>query len=229
MTAVAIFVKTPGLSPVKTRLAETVGSEFATALYLASAASVVEAAREAAIGPVYWASAEPGSLAEKHWTDLPLVEQGEGGLGARMHRVLDVLVDRHGSALLLGADAPQLDPALLRRAEAWLASEFRARVVGPARDGGFWTFGANHAIELKRWTGVTYSRPDTLMHFRSSVGADAEWLELPILSDLDTIEDLERVAGELRGLPDPLPAQRALIDRLAESKALEPAIRDPEP
>lgn len=218
MTAVAIFVKTPGLSPVKTRLARSVGRELATELYLASAAAVAESAQRAGIGPVYWATAEPAAQAECLWTDLPLVEQGEGDLGSRMHRVLATLIDRHDGGLLLGADAPQLDPTLLRRAGDWLAREFRARVVGPARDGGFWTFGANHPIELERWTRVTYSRPDTLMHFRNSLGSDAEWLELPMLSDLDTKEDMPRVAAELAALPKPLPRQAQLMTMLKQPK-----------
>jgi rSAM/selenodomain-associated transferase 1 len=214
LTAIAIFVKTPGLSAVKTRLAATIGPARAAALYRHCAAAVAEAAREAAVGTVYWATAEPIDRIDERWTDLPLLEQGYGGLGARMHNVLDQLVKRHGSGLLLGADAPQLDAAVLSRAAEWLQRGVPSSVVGPAADGGFWTFGANHVRDLSRWTRVPYSHPDTLQAFRESMGDDSAWLELPTLTDLDTAEDMARVAAELAALPHPLPRQRDLMAQL---------------
>jgi len=227
MTAIAIFVKTPGLSPLKTRLAQSIGQENATRIYRSCAAAVAEAASRAEVGPVYWATAEPPEQVDGRWQGLPLVGQGEGGLGERMHHIMAELVARHGSGLLLGADAPQLDPAVLRQADAWLAREVPSRIVGPARDGGFWTFGANHVPTLERWTSISYSRPDTLMFFRNSIGGDAEWLELPMLSDLDTAGDMARVAAELEQLPHPLPRQRELMAMLARQRMQDENPRRP--
>ncbi|WP_376696700.1 TIGR04282 family arsenosugar biosynthesis glycosyltransferase [Wenzhouxiangella sp. EGI_FJ10305] len=213
MTAIAIFVKTPGLSPVKTRLARTLGTEQAEALYLECAATVAEVVGQASPN-VYWAIAEPERQAAAHWPGLAHIAQGPGGLGERMQRVLAALVERHGSGLLLGADAPQIDAALLRRACSWLSCDPPLNACGPARDGGFWTFGANHVPPLERWTRVPYSRPDTLQRFRESIGDETEWLELPMLSDLDTAEDMARVAAELKRLHRPLPSQLALLELL---------------
>ncbi len=218
MTAIAIFVKTPGVSAVKTRLAASIGAERATALYRRCAGAVADTARKAAVGRVYWATAESIEQVGEQWSELPLLEQGSGGLGERMHRVMDELVRRHGSGLLLGADAPQLDPAVLRRADEWLARDVPSRVIGPASDGGFWTVGADHVPEQYRWTQVSYSRPDTLVYFRNSIGNDTEWLDLPMLTDLDTADDMARVAAELAQLPHPLPRQYELMDLLGESK-----------
>ncbi|MFW5927016.1 MAG: TIGR04282 family arsenosugar biosynthesis glycosyltransferase, partial [Wenzhouxiangella sp.] len=186
MTAIAIFVKTPGFSRVKTRLARDIGEDRAIALYRQCAAAVFEVAGSAAVGPVYWALAETDADAQTRWTPAACIRQGPGGLGERMSRVLAALVERHGSGLLLGADAPQIDTAHLREAAGWLEHPSMRQVVGPARDGGFWTFGANHVVPAERWTGVAYSRPDTLGMFRASIGDEAPRLELPILTDLDT-------------------------------------------
>jgi len=213
VTAIAIFVKTPGLSPVKTRLAATLGTERAEALYRQCAAAVAEVACDAG-KHVYWAIAEPADQAAEHWPDFAHIDQGAGGLGERMHRVLSTLVEHHGAGLLLGADAPQVEPAVLRRAAAWLQRNHPASVLGPASDGGFWTFGANHVPDLSCWTRVSYSHPDTLWQFRQSIGADIECLELPILTDLDTQEDTARVAAELAQLPQRLPRQNQLLDML---------------
>ncbi|NBD96419.1 MAG: DUF2064 domain-containing protein [Gammaproteobacteria bacterium] len=218
MTAIAIFVKTPGVSAVKTRLAATLGPSRATALYRRSAAAVAEAAVAADIGPVYWAAAEAISELGEQWSDLPRLEQGDGTLGERMHRILDELVGSHGSGLLLGADAPQLDPSVLREAADWLQRDRASSVLGPASDGGFWTFGTNRMPPLSKWTRVPYSRPDTLRQFRYSIGDDTEWLDLPKLTDLDTEEDMKAVDAELRSLPLPLPSQLALIDALGETE-----------
>ncbi len=213
MSAIAIFVKTPGISPVKTRLARTIGPKRAEALYRRCAATVGEIAGNIS-EHVYWALAEkPGDVASE-WPGFEHLGQGGGSLGERMHRVLSELVSRHGSGLLLGADAPQIDPAELVRASAWLDTARPRHVIAPASDGGFWTIGGNHITAMERWTRVLYSRADTLSEFRRSLGNEAEWLELPTLTDLDTQEDMERVAAELRSLNQPLPSQVALAEAL---------------
>lgn len=217
MTAIAIFVKTPGISPVKTRLAETLGTSQAIGLYRLCTAAVESVAQAADVGPVYWALAEASPQAIAQWQgNTQLIEQGGGDLGQRMSRVMKTLVERHGSGLLLGGDAPQLERAELRRAADWLANPAPRNVIGPARDGGFWTFGANRTIPTQWWTRVAYSRPDTLEKFMQSMGNDSEWLRLPRLTDLDTAKDLVPLATELHHLHHPLPAQQQLI------KALEP-------
>ncbi|HEV8692715.1 MAG TPA: hypothetical protein VGQ93_00795, partial [Lysobacter sp.] len=58
----AIFVKTPGYSPVKTRLAADCGRAYAEAWYRRAAAAVASVAKIAADREgiaVYWAVAEP--------------------------------------------------------------------------------------------------------------------------------------------------------------------------
>lgn len=217
MSAIAIFVKTPGLSPVKTRLAASLGTERAEALYRHCAATVAEVAARAS-EHVYWAIAEPADQAAEHWPDLAHLEQGTGGLGQRMHHVLTTLLERHGAGLLLGADAPQIDATVLASACARLSCDSPLRVCGPARDGGFWTFGANHVPPLERWTRVAYSRTDTLQSFRASVGDDIKWVSLPKLTDLDTANDMARLAAELAALPSPLPRQKELVTWLKASK-----------
>jgi len=222
MTAIAIFVKTPGLSPVKTRLAASIGEADAVDLYRQCAAAVYSAARAADIGPVYWALAESTPDAIRHWqAQAPVIGQGTGDLGQRMARVMETLVKRHGHGLLLGADAPQLDVEQLRRAALWLEGERRRNVIGPAHDGGFWTVGSNHTVPMDRWTRVAYSHPDTLAQFIQSMGREAEWLKLPTLTDLDTAADLAGLSEELQQLHHPLPSQSNLITTL-ENSILEP-------
>jgi glycosyltransferase A (GT-A) superfamily protein (DUF2064 family) len=213
---IAIFVKTPGRSPLKTRLAADLGVERATRWYLLAAEAVAAVAREAAPGRVYWAVAEDDAAADPLWRALPTLPQGDGGLGERMHRVHAALVARHGAGLLLGADTPQLEARALRDAIAWLRAPSARLAIGGALDGGFRTIGANREIALERWVGVPYSRAETAAHFRAALDGCGQWLELGTLTDVDTSSDLGLCAAALRALPNPLPEQHALRDWMQE-------------
>ncbi len=52
--AIAIFVKTPGVSPLKTRLAASLGQEKALHFYKLSLKCIISTLEETAINP-YWA------------------------------------------------------------------------------------------------------------------------------------------------------------------------------
>jgi glycosyltransferase A (GT-A) superfamily protein (DUF2064 family) len=210
--AIAIFVKSPGYSALKTRLAAGIGAAVAEEWYRRAARAVAEVAVAAgrAAAAVYWAVAEPEAIAAAAWPDLPNLAQGEGGLGARMGRVHAELVRRHGGGLLLGADTPQLAGDHLRAALDWCADAAPRQVIGPARDGGFWLYGANRATPGGAWEDVVYSRADTAQGFRARFAERGAWLELPVLTDVDRSDDLHPMQRELATLSSPAPAQYAL-------------------
>ena len=226
MTAgIAVFVKTPGRSPIKTRLAVSLGRDIAEGWHRRAAGCVADAA--AASGhPVYWAVAESEAMSDPLWRDRPRIPQGPGGLGRRMARVHAELVARHGAGILVGADLPQLDPAELGFAGEWLLAEEERFVLGPARDGGFWLFGANRTIDLPAWESVDYSRDDTARAFVESIGGD-RWRRLATRTDLDESRDIEPVLAELRALPRPRPGQLRLADWL-ERLVADRVASDPE-
>lgn len=216
--ALGLFVKTPGLSPVKTRLARSIGAPAAERLYLACADAVSQLLqqfqRSSGVDCRY-AIAESGSLAEAYWAargGLGLMAQGEGGLGARMANIQRQLVSEAGFGLLVGADCPQLQLQDLQSAADWLRSPQPRQVIGAAEDGGFWLYGGNRAAPSALWESVVYSQPRTGKEFRAALAAYGELRELPVRGDLDTHEDLPRLAAALRALPTPLPAQRRVLD-----------------
>lgn len=207
----AIFVKTPGHSTVKSRLAAECGETYAIDWYRHATAAVASVARatQAQSGlTVYWAVAE--AVAHDAWTDFPTLAQGVGDLGTRMAHVHAQLVARHGFGLLIGADAPQVTAALLHDAAAWLATPSQRLALGRARDGGFWLFGANVVAPLAAWTCVSYSQPDTSRDFRAAMAGLGEWRELETLTDADRAGDLAVVQHALQSLPDPTAEQSAL-------------------
>lgn len=221
--ALAIFVKTPGHSPVKTRLAAECGERYAVEWYRRAAAAVASVARaaQARYGvAAYWAVAEPDAL--DAWPDLPTIAQGEGDLGTRMSKVHAELVERHGSGVLIGADAPQLTATLLGEAIDWVSVPLPRLVIGPAQDGGFWLFGGNAVPPLQAWTAVAYSATDTARQLQHSMRDAGDWRTLATLTDADHASDLAAVQRALQGLPDPTPEQRTLA-RWMREQALAPS------
>lgn len=204
---VAIFVKTPGLSPLKTRLAAGLGRAAAEQWYRLAASAVAAAASRVPGLTAYWAVAEASPDAHAAWPGLPLLAQGEGELGARMGRVHATLLERHGFALLLGADTPQVDPARLAQAADWLAADEPRLVMGPARDGGFWLLGANRNPAPSDWLRSACGRDDTARGFRDAMARHGDWLTLPTLTDVDEATDLGPMLDELALLDRPLAEQ----------------------
>lgn len=214
----AIFVKTPSLSPVKTRLWPRLGRRRAEAFHLASAAAVasvvLQAQAESCAAPQllpYWAIAESAALNGESWTDFPQLAQACGGLGERMFQVHAWLLQQNTGALLLGADTPQLSSASLLSAADWLSGDAPRIVIGCAQDGGFWLFGSNRPIPAQCWTSVAYSTPHTARDFLAQVAPYGECLELEQLSDVDHYEDFEAAREQLAALPLLTDAQQSLL------------------
>lgn len=213
--ALAIFTKTPGLSPVKTRLAEAIGRDAAEQFHRLAAAATAEVAAACAdaVEPC-WAVAEDDPRAGAAWPDFPVILQGLGGLGKRLHRVYAELQTRHGAALMIGTDIPQVHPTLIRRAVAALDDPRADYVLGPARDGGFWLFGGKRPIAETAWVAVPYSGPDTADALCRNLAGSGKLRRLPALTDVDAAADLAALGSALARLDSPTPAQRRLKEWL---------------
>ncbi len=194
MTAVAIFVKTPGLSPVTTRLARGMGGAHATKFHRRAAAAVGATARAAApdVTP-HWAVAEQDALAHPAWSAFPTLWQGDGDLGTRLDRVY---------------------AALLRDAALTVRNGGPPYAMGPATDGGFWLFGGRAPVPPDVWHSVAYSRADTGARLAEALGRFGSISWLPALADTDEALDLPALVSALGCLRDPLPEQASLPDWL---------------
>jgi hypothetical protein len=206
-SAVAIFVKTPGLSPIKTRLAKTIGQAAAESAYRlcvkAIKATVVQVDADA-----FCAVAEQGGLRDPLGQGLECVHTGPGCLGQRQHQVYQRLLQRYQRVILIGSDSPQLTADRLHQAIETLKTE--QFVVGPALDGGYYLFAGKRPLSQEFWTNLTYSRSDTCKNLLAGLPAKAHLLS-PI-TDLDTVEDLAQLHRELSALGTALsPEQQALL------------------
>lgn len=217
----AIFVKTPGVSPLKTRLAVGMGidSERWYRLAVDAVKSVAIEAHDKTGINAYWAVAEQEAMQHSLWQSLPRLAQTDdvqAGLGERMGRVMRMLVRQHGFGILLGADAPQICSADMQAASEFLDHESPRLVLGPAGDGGFWCVGSNQAFPINLWQSVTYSQPDTYTDFVTAFSPFAEISNLRTLSDVDEVPDLAACQRELEALDSATPEQRKLLDAFSQ-------------
>lgn len=218
--ALAIFVKTPGYSPVKTRLANDIGQPGAETFYLKASKAVTAVARQAEESSqlqCYYAVAEKEALDDSNWRQFPTLWQGEGGLGERMERVYRTLLEDHEFVLLIGADSPQMTVKLLVEASDQMHQASNKQMVfGPSVDGGFWLFGGNCSIPLHCWTTVEYSQADTGDNFYHTMATLGPVKTLQTIQDTDVIEDLPGLHQALQNLSQPLLEQQQLMDYLQQ-------------
>jgi rSAM/selenodomain-associated transferase 1 len=215
--ALAIFVKTPGYSPVKTRLAQTIGKEKAEEFFKFSLQAteefILHSLKELKSNmAVYWAVSEQEAHQDPLWSNFLKVSQGTGSLGERLHFVQQKLMSKHSHVYMIGADSPHLSSQTLSKAISATADS--DHVIGLTEDGGFYLYGGNESFNKDFWTSITYSSETTAKEFIEKIGIDRfSYLEKNF--DIDTIEDLKRLAT----LPTEnlLPKQKAVVQWAKEN------------
>lgn len=213
--AIALFIKTPGFSPIKTRLAVKLGTDRAEQFHWLAARStvaVIKQAEQSCELQGYYAVAEETAATNEIWRGMPCLWQGERGLGERMRHVYEHLIQNHDFVVLVGADIPQMSVADLQQASSWLAHDEQARFAfGPSLDGGFWLFGGNYSLLGSWWTDVEYSTAETGAQFFNAVKQWGEVQTLRVLQDADEPSDLFALHKALHELSSPLPEQVQLM------------------
>lgn len=213
--ALAIFVKTVGISPVKTRLVKVLGHELAEEFHLLSAHAVCAVSKVLSHScdvQGYYAVAEKEALTHGDWQSLPCLWQGEGGLGERMAHIYQALLKKHDFVMLVGADIPQMTSVDLNIGAQWLVHEEQARLVfASSIDGGFWAFGGNCPVPDELWSEVVYSKVNTGSEFLKRVECLGNVKFLSVLRDVDEVTDLPFLHQSLLDLPDPLSEHLDLI------------------
>ncbi len=204
-TALAIFVKTPALSPVKTRLAAGIGKENAHKFYRLSLKAIEHLAQQCDVTP-YWAVGEKDGLYDPLWDRFQCLHTGEGGLGTRQHHIYSTLLKHHDTAILIGADAPQITPTIIDDAKN--DAKKHDFVFGPAHDGGYYLFAGTKPIKRSIWGAVPWSHNTTRATFEGLLPKKPHHLKP--LTDVDTLDDLKILTKEMPS--DINAAQQGLCD-----------------
>jgi rSAM/selenodomain-associated transferase 1 len=191
---IAILAKSPVAGTVKTRLAMMLGVDGATALHERFVARTVEAAMEAATGPVtLWGSPDEShpyfhDLAQRF--SLTLLRQPNGDLGERMHAAV-----AGGPTLVIGTDCPLMTATHLRDAAEVLRSGADAVVI-PADDGGYVLIGLSRPVP-ELFTDMAWSTEGVMMETRQRLRRlGLSWREPTHLWDVDRPSDVRRMRRE---------------------------------
>lgn len=195
-----MFCREPVAGRAKTRLIRRLGAAGAAALAGAFILDALAKCRKLAPGRVVIAGSAPGGARRSRYFvriarrfGARLVDQGAGGLGARMARVLKPFC-REG-ALLIGTDTPSLPPRLLARGAALLR---RAPVmIAPSLDGGYYAVGVRGTMP-DIFRGVAWGRARVLDETMARLRRRRVPFALgPAWYDVDRWSDVELLAAHL--------------------------------
>jgi rSAM/selenodomain-associated transferase 1 len=124
-------------------------------------------------------------------------------LGERLDNVLaQCLLDGYKQAVVMDSDSPTLPAALLKRAFRELEDSEVDVVLGPCEDGGYYLIGVKTPSPAL-FQGIAWST--SAVTAETLERAQEQGLRvvcLPRWYDVDVYEDLERLAEELRSLPE---------------------------
>jgi hypothetical protein len=220
--ALLVFTKPAVAGRVKTRLIGALSPEQAAelhqALLLDLLARLAGGAFEVALAWALAAGEEPPA-----WSP-PWVRQAGDDLGARLHRALAAAALEHAAVAAVGSDHPGLTGGDVESAFARLEAGADV-VLGPATDGGYYLIALRAgAVHPELFQGIPWSTDAVLERtLERCAERDLAVELLPTASDVDTPQDLDRLAAELTTAGDRgCPRTRALLAAWGRLPALEP-------
>ncbi len=203
--ALLVIARRPRAGQTKTRLTPPLSGKQAAQLYECFLRDTLNLARAVPAVSRFILYTPPGEVDyfKQLAPDFELLAQVGHGLGERLDNALTHCLN-HGfdQAVVMNSDGPTLPAAHL--VQAFERLNQTDVVLGPSEDGGYYLI------------GLTQPRPRLLREIEMStprvlrdtlVLAEQEKLEvalLPTWYDVDTIEDLDRMASELDHKPDGL-------------------------
>ncbi len=186
-----IFYRNPILGKVKTRLAATLGNDYALELYkqfVAHTREVISGVNVAVDKAVYYSDFV--DINDK-WEDVPVQKFKQKGisLGERMLEAFSFGFSMgYKSICIIGTDCLELSSSIVDIAFTDLRNH--GAVIGPARDGGYYLLGMksleSSIFQNKNW-GTDSVYEATLKDLKQ---AGLNYSTLPTLSDIDVEDDL---------------------------------------
>ena len=253
MNTLGLFGKHPRPGHVKTRLATEMGEDSATKLYAAFLNDLAFRFRATGDRRVfgYWPRDAAGYFSQFEKLGYKLWPQPEGDLDSKIisffqHAlsgparragqgsepdqegtvVVDAAPHQGCRAVLIGTDSPTLPIEFVEQAFAMLCEV--DCVLGPATDGGYYLIGLRRPAPLL-FEQMTWSGPHVLRQTVQRVVATGLTLGLlPPWYDIDTLADLQMLAGHIRamthaGQTHPCPMTAAALEQL---RLLDRPVRD---
>jgi len=191
-----LFTKPAREGRVKTRLIGDLTAAEAAALHSAFLDDLLERLRDGDFDlQLAWALDPEDELPDG---PFPGVRQQGDDLGERLYQALVEAADEFLSVMAVGGDLPTLPLALIHQAFERLEKGTEV-VLGPAEDGGYYLIALrSYAVDSRLFQDIAWSTdqvlPATLERCRE---LDYAVELLPPASDVDTPEDLRRLASRM--------------------------------
>lgn len=193
--AVIIMARHPRVKAIHSRLARTLGEEFATEFHQLSAERLF-LELERLLPPVqrylfYAGNEEEATL--RRWTgDQFLYEEQVGGnRGERLQHALETTFSRQATkAIIVGTDTPDLTSGLIDEA-LHLLNDYDV-VIGPDHNGGYYLLGMK-ALHRELFQDIPWGTSRVYGHtLRMIKTLELSLAFLPVLIDINTEDDLRR-------------------------------------
>lgn len=190
--SIIIFLRYPRIGQVKTRLAKTTSSEFAATFYKSCAENLVNITKRiSSINRFAFFSNKKEKEKIKSWLGGKLFYAHQEGddLGSRMKKAFEkVFSTGSQKVIIIGTDIPDLSKELI--CDAFNSLKTNDVVIGPSEDGGYYLLGVKK-MYIKLFEGIEYSTSSVLSETLARVkDLNLTYHLLPVLSDIDTEEDL---------------------------------------
>ena len=188
-SALIIFLKYPELGRSKTRLAKDIGNENALKVYIELLEHTQLISNKLKFDKYLFYDKVTAN--KMPWGDdiYHTAYQVERDLGGRMQNAFEQLFSKeYERVVIIGSDCYDLTQEIIEQAFELLNTS--DAVVGPAKDGGYYLLGLRKMIP-QLFSDVAWSTDEV---FSSTVktleNLNLTYSTTPILSDIDTIEDL---------------------------------------
>ena len=185
-----IFTRNPVLGKIKTRLAREIGDKMALDIYNKLLLHTHRVSKSAGCNKVVYYS-DKIDFNDIFENDVfsKAVQAGDG-LGERMENAFfEAFSNNYHKVVIIGSDIFGLTTNIIN--SAFEALENNDFVIGPAKDGGYYLLGMRRmhkdVFRNKNWsTEIVFKQ--TIASFGNS-----GYFVLPVLSDLDTLDDVEHL------------------------------------
>ena len=180
-----VFLRLPVKGKVKTRIAATAGIDNALRIYNQLTTITLNLASSLEI-PAYLFY-EGGLPEEGRKNSFYYFEQAGGDLGRKMETAIQLILQKHSKAIIIGSDCPELSAGDIYLTIHQL--EGHDFVIGPATDGGFYLLGCKKFLP-GMFEDIQWSTPqvrDSLIKNIEAAGSSCQ--QLRMLHDIDVEED----------------------------------------
>jgi len=198
MDTLLIFVKYPTPGKVKTRLGREIGLALAARFYEQFVEQTIDLAQKASHQQkILFFDPEVRRLDFEKMlpSGFELIAQPDGDLGARLKFGFSTSFSAGSKTVTaIGTDSPTLPLAYLNSSLEKL--KLNDAVVGPASDGGYYLIGLSKN-EVEVFSDIEWSSKNVLSTTLARFATlNLSHVQLPEWYDVDTLEGLEKAAGE---------------------------------